>query len=378
MEQPVRLATAFLLGFSVYRIVRYRDMIKLRILLLTLFLSACIVVALVIDGSYTNGYVLLLMGVLNGAIVTSFITVERFYELYIKIISFLAVVSMVCTYLLKPLMSRMTFFFIPVTNSAGIPFYDAHLCYVHSGAGYIRNYGIFREPGVYAIFLCLGLAFLIFGGESRITGKKRLFFIVTLALTLISTFSTTGYVALLMIALAAVLTRRVSNSKKLTVLAITAFIVMILAFLFVSQGFENPLDKFNSSSRAYSSFLFRMETIVQGAYLSLIQPFGYGIQRGIEALRQAFTLSEYHNTSTWVSMSVYLGVPYFITCLITVFQFFRGKMKSWLLFIPFFLLLSGETLLYNPFVYVLAMYGVTVPVFSRVRFKKVSFANLQY
>ena len=61
---------------------------------------------------------------------------------------------------------------------------------------YDRNCGIFWEPGAFAGYLILALIFLLIQTQRQeITGTKRHFFL--LMLTLLSTMSTTGYVAVI-------------------------------------------------------------------------------------------------------------------------------------------------------------------------------------
>ena len=362
MEQPTRIATVAAAIYAVYRIIRYRDLIKVKVALFSVLLIALVIVALIIDGSYTNGYMLLIMGILNGAILALFIPFERFSELFIKISFFMSAASLLFTYPLKPIMRFAPFLFPRLTNSAGLVFYDAHLCYVNTNAKFFRNYGIFREPGVFAIVLCFSIALLVFAKPESFSRKKSLIYTVVFAVTLISTFSTTGYVAAMMIALISVFSRNSRGVSRSSIILVIAFVALVAAYLFFFENLENPFDKFNNASDSYSSYRYRIETIVNGVAISLRQPQGYGLQKGIYALQNANSLKSYHNTSTWISMSVYLGVPYFLLCAVSFFEFFRKKTNSMILFLPFFLLLSGEAMVYNALIYAFIMYGMTAKV----------------
>lgn len=96
-------------------------------------------------------------------------------------------------YVIKP-----TFFsFMPVIkNTAG---YDFNFCFVSSvlvkdRAGlHSRNYGIFREPGVFAVFLLFAIIISLFKGDTLFV-KKRSSFVAScvFSVTLLSTKSTTG------------------------------------------------------------------------------------------------------------------------------------------------------------------------------------------
>ena len=359
MEQPTRIVTVAAVLYAVYRIIRYKDCLKVKPALFSIILILLVTVALIIDGSFTNGYMLLIMGIVNGTIIALFIPFKRFSELFIKISFFMSVASLLFTYLLKPLLRFAPFLFVKVTNSAGISFYDAHICYVNTAPRFFRNYGIFREPGVFAIILCFSIALVLFANPESFSRKKTYIYIGVFAVALISTFSTTGYVAALMIVLTALISRNNRTVSRGTILMIFVFVVLIAVYLFFFENMENPFEKFDSSSKSYSSYEYRIETIINGISVSFMQPIGYGLQKGISALQNANSLKTYHNTSTWISMSVYLGIPYFLLCAVAFFEFFRKKAGSMLLFLPFFLLLSGEALVYNSLIYVFIMYGMT-------------------
>lgn len=362
MEQPTRIVTFAAVLYALYRIIRYRDLIKVKVALFSLLLIALVIVALIIDGSYTNGYMLLIMGILNGTILALFIPFERFSELFIKATIFMSAASLLFTYILKPVMRFFPFLFPRVTNSAGIVFYDAHICYVNTSARFFRNYGIFREPGIFAIVLCFSIVLVIFAKPKNFSRKKTLIYFSVFAITLISTFSTTGYVAALLIALAAMISQNNRGVSRSSIIMVIAFVALVVVYLFFFENLENPFEKFNNTSDSYSSYRYRIETIVNGTVLSLRQPMGYGLQKGIYALQNANSLKSYHNTSTWIAMSVYLGIPYFLLCLVSFLGFFVKKTKSMIVFLPFFLLLSGEAMLYNAMIYAFIMYGMTAKV----------------
>lgn len=365
VDQPVRLVTVFIALVFLYRVLLKNNKINVSVLLLTLLLSAFIFFAFLFDTEFTGGYVLLFMGVLNGMFIASLIPFERFCDLYVRISSFFALMSLLLTYILKPVISAIPSIFKVVTNSADVSFYNAFICYIRTGEDGARNWGIFREPGVYAIFLCISILFLCFVVRGLYSKRRFIYYLVLLLITLFSTLSTTGFIAIILIFMALFLSQSINRRDKRFYLLLVIFMLVMMLMFFAVGNVDSPFEKLNSESSGYSSFEYRLETIVAGIKVTLRQPLGYGLQNGIEVLKSEYTMNNYHNTSTWVSMSVYLGIPYLIVCLIFFFRFFKTRIKSWLVFIPFFLLLSAEALVYNPFIYILLMYSAKIGFIER-------------
>ena len=169
-----------------------------------LFMTA-IVLPLVIFldfGEYTHMY---LQIVLLSAL---FIVASRAFKFrdIAKYISYIVVVvSLVSNlfFLIAYVFGANIFAFLPtIANEAGYEFYFAGL--VNIPLRGIRNYGIFREPGVYSIYLCLALIFLIFNvkSETKVRLAIHAVSLISLVLSLLSSRSTTGYFCLVLILIA--------------------------------------------------------------------------------------------------------------------------------------------------------------------------------
>jgi len=125
--------------------------------------------------------------------------VKRFLQVYVQVIIFLAIVSLFF-YCLQEVGyafgSDVRFWFQPIGNiftisSQRIPFF-IHT-YLSTGIDH-RNSGMFWEPGAFAGYLIIALIFLaIIKDEIAKRNYKRSFLI--LSITLISTLSTTGFIA---------------------------------------------------------------------------------------------------------------------------------------------------------------------------------------
>lgn len=354
VKQPTQYVSALLIVYFLYYIITHRGILRAfnrnAFILVTLFVIF-IEASYMRDSGFTNGYILLILAVMSAFSLSIMLEFKKFAILFVWYMSALSVISLLCTYILKYVAPFLGGIFKIVTNSAGVSFYNMHVCYVYSGKMYYRNFGIFREPGVYAIFLCIAIIFILLYKEelSRKAFTSILFILIG---TLVSTFSTTSYIALFMIIIWYGLINRRLEIKYV----VAAFLAIILLMWFSDSYIANPLKKLSSDS---SSMQYRMETIITGIKLMAEKPFGYGILRGINAMSSNYSLKKYHNTSTWVAIGVYLGIPFLLASFITFLRFCKKRLGSIFLVIPIVLLLSGEMLIYNPFVYILCFYGAT-------------------
>ena len=85
-----------------------------------------------------------------------------------------------------------------MVNTSGMSFYNLFIVVIPKIYYYssimVRNFGLFREPGVYQMYIILALIIQLF-----IFSKPNLKITIMYILVLISTFSTTGYIALLLL-----------------------------------------------------------------------------------------------------------------------------------------------------------------------------------
>ena len=128
---------------------------------------------------------------------TCIFTIDHLLKSYSNIISCLALYSLIPCYALR-------FVWFPegavdqslsiILNSSGTPFINCGLSYVVAIPTYIRNFGIFREPGVYQFFLLIALVY-----EVLMRKSFRIVQIFILSLTVITTFSAPGILGMLII-----------------------------------------------------------------------------------------------------------------------------------------------------------------------------------
>lgn len=124
-----------------------------------------------------------------------FMTAKEIARYYVVILSALAVYSLAALYILRPLTDSGLLSPRVITNSIGVEIYHYGLSFVPLTFVSNRNFGIFREPGVYQFFILLG----IYLNNYLIQWDKnwKLWLINgILAVTMVSTFATGGVIEL--------------------------------------------------------------------------------------------------------------------------------------------------------------------------------------
>lgn len=211
-----------------------------------------------------------------------------------------------------------------------------------------RNWGPFWEPGAYQSFLNLALIFTLFC--RRISTKYRIFSAVIFIITILSTLSTTGYLALFFIFLAYIFNNKNNNSfTLLSKLFLTCiFFAGVIYIVFFSGLFESVVvNKLENENTDRYQFIYyglkafaRNPLIGNGASLSsvIVNLAGEDISR----------------TNTFVAMFAVFGlIPgiYTIICYFRTFINFRkttSVVSSIFIGIAICCLLFGEYFIYSP------------------------------
>lgn len=202
----------------------------------TLFLLVMMLITILTAGIYFDLDVAAILNLLFALVIVSSYSEEVFAYWYCKIMGFLACCSLV-GFIMYYVARGVLNVFPQVVWHAGIRFANMIVTLVPlTMEDYFRNWGIFREPGFYSIFLVIALVFELFS-----KGKPRKTIIYVEIFSLITTFSTTGIVALTLILAAYILDRKDTYvekkwKKRLMVAAIGIMCVVSLWMFFTSEG----------------------------------------------------------------------------------------------------------------------------------------------
>ena len=156
-----------LIGALALRIIFKRKGIQITLLKYLVLISGFIGVTALTDTASMDKYLYNVIVILLGIVFVNNFELNEFIEAYKKVMFFLSCYSIILT-IMYLLAYRVLCLLPVVTNTNGFRFYNAILGNVMTKTEYIgfRNFSIFREPGVYAIFLVLNLLFIM---NSKIT-----------------------------------------------------------------------------------------------------------------------------------------------------------------------------------------------------------------
>jgi len=161
---------------------------------------------------------------------------ETIINNFIIVMTFLMVYSLIGTYIIKPALIKTISFdecmkigrcFENINKTKILNLYFSFPVYI---TYYIRNFGIFTEPGIYQFYLIILLIIILFEKSiNKIGIKIPLAFICIL--TILSTFSTAAYIVLVLILLAFII-NLIHNSKidKKIIIGCTLSSILLFSF----------------------------------------------------------------------------------------------------------------------------------------------------
>lgn len=187
-------------------------------------------------------YFTVLMGVLFAVFVSYFATLQETAGYYVRILCALCVYSLIATYILRKLPDNGILEIPRFINAAKKEYYDFGLCYVSIHHVATRNFGVFREPGVYQFFLLIGLYLTNY----RVVWKKESHMWLAngiLAVTMLSTQATGGVIELGLFAVVLFFDKKMYRDKRLRLLAVgLAAAVCVVVIVSVIQ--KNAIYRF--------------------------------------------------------------------------------------------------------------------------------------
>lgn len=265
---------------------------------------------------------------------------------------------------------------VPLSNSADWNFRH-FLVYVQEDLPpvYIRNYGIYREPGVYQMFLIAAMLVLI-----RLWDWKKKFTVFSMAGLLIAlwtTKSTTGYFAFIIFAVYVFsykgLFRQYKKARILCAALILLLLVMVFLFPLTSDDIafwmKDFLRKFDRTNSGYYSFYARYSSITINLLLWLRNPlFGMGLTNHDEYFDQTaievYGMSNNCNTNTILAQFGAFGIIMGIIWILAIWKMSvrlgRNRIQKCSVFLLFVILFMCENVNFSPVWNIFMFYAVTM------------------
>lgn len=223
---PAQLGTLGLLAlgalaFLICQRKNWKAIFRDRRMVFLLVLTAALLLPMAAKQDWQLMYFSVLLCLYAGVLLSYVLTVEQAAKYYVGILSLLGAYSLLATYVLR-LLPDLGIWNVPTFhNSMDVEFYNFGLCYVSVSYSKNRNFGIFREPGVYQYFLMLALV----ANNYLVTWPKtwqQWAINGLLAGVMLSTLATGGYVELAIFAGILFVDKKLYRSKAACILAVSA------------------------------------------------------------------------------------------------------------------------------------------------------------
>lgn len=281
-------------------------------------------------------------------LVTAYLIVKtvgpRFVDTYIKIIVFLAVIS-----LFGYMSDRLSLLdglvtALPKIEDVG----HEGLLYVFRFQGHLpRNNSIFYEPGAYQIFLNVAL-FMLFFTKTSFSQVRQWSYILILMLTLITTFSTTGFLIFLVMLVLIMTKSTILSGAGKAVLASGLLVAAVgLSAQFQEVMFEKIQDYFDVADITDQSNLRSFDVLVD---IEIIKKhvFGVGYIEYFKQISAIGKIKEGQTSSNGVTASwAIYGLPFSVFLFSSHYLAFRRLLGPGILslsaFVMLLLFLMGES-----------------------------------
>lgn len=285
---------------------------------------------------------------------------EYILDNYNDVMAFLAVWSIV-GFVISNLLPQIMAIFPKVVSYNGT-IYSNMLFFLspingNSLYSFIRNRGIFREPGVYMIFLFFALLFEFF--YKRKINKKR---VIIFTITLLTTGSTAGIIILLATYVYVILMKKNFKYRGVVIVLVGIFCIILSNGLFESI----VAGKFIRGSNSYGSFYSRYMSIFSNLEIAIKNPvFGigrYSLYNTILFKDEIYLVTD--NTNTIIIGIVAYGFLFGIICLYGLYKMIChhqslivGRIFELCIVVA---ALSNEDLGQNIIYYILVVFGIYV------------------
>lgn len=297
------------------------------------------------------------------------IAFSDFSEKYIKIISFICVVSVI-VWITDLLNFNWTWLPISDNDGAGSYFHSMIITTVPGGLHqHGRNNGPFEEPGVFQVYINIALIFLLFQKKIR---RKPL---IVLVLGLVSTISTTGFICFFIIALA-YLYENGKRIKPFHIILVLAVLVIGAYYVFSTpELFARLFGKFEEGSEGNASFVIRMNDI-QFYYEYWTQNwvniiFGGGASVASTFVNYSHSIAEFKftgGTCTTIRELASYGLLFEIIRITIIYNFTKilGKkfLTRFLLCLCLLIFINTENFIFSIMFNALFYFGITKPKIS--------------
>ncbi len=329
--------------FSVlyFLVVLINNRIEIKSISLLLIVTLAIILSFIVNDSPISASLMKISVILFAFCYSKNHTIKDFYY-YAKPLMYLIIIETLILNILYFIGVDMSF--LPMLeNTKGIKLYNGIFSYLFNpSASILRFTGIFWEPGVYAAYLCVFIFFELFIGKS----KNRLFLILCV-ISLIFTFSTTGYICVGLLFIALLFNNRTMKVRN-KILLLSVLFIGIITVITNETLFNALFEKILNPGESFGDRLYS----IGGNFLAIKENplLGVGTIKSAEIVKQYIMqqglLKSYSNLNTILAnFSVFGLIPGLYFCFaLTKYSFaIKASMISKVIVLLVFVFMLSST-----------------------------------
>lgn len=304
------LICLFAFGFLIYNRRRWKEILTDKRMLMLVLSALLVLMPMLGKQDWQMMYFSVLICLFFAVFLTFFLSWQETAKYYVLILTALGAYSLVGMYVLKPLAMAGRISAPMFVNSAGMEFLNFGLTFVVPDEFWHRNFGIFREPGVYQFFVILAI-YLTHYGIRWNRGWSKWLTTGMLTAILLSTFAIGGFIELALLTVFVYFDQRYYRTKVGKALGVAAIAAMAAVIAHIISEIHTPYfehtvyyefyDMFRRLTTDSDSLVDRFSAIFVSAGLFLKSPvFGDTIANVLHGTA--------HNTSSTLILFAVLGV----------------------------------------------------------------------
>ena len=352
------LLTFFLLIKPNIKILTLKSSLYLYLIIISIFLTS------LLHLDFRGGYVYQIWIILLAFLIAKSLSIEEFSVIFNRYIFILSIISILVFIVANSFDWLLDYFTVHV-NTAGVEFANLYIAAVYKGVGLIRNTSIFREPGVFGIYLLLGIIFELF--YSAKINKKHIFIFL---IALFTTFSTAAFIILFLVIIGYLFKRDKMNfiKNKSTIIFFVAIVIVILSSY--PETYLRIFSKLDSESVSYGNLTARVASIVVNFYIFVSNPV---VGCGLSNYGDLFTTYSIQHfgiplkasgqaTNSFMSIFATYGFLYGSILICSFMGLIRKFSKNIfiqiILFLSLMMMFSNEDMRYSLLFYTLIFFGL--------------------
>lgn len=316
------LTAGAVLFFLIYRRKDLKQILLNYRVALALVFAAAILLPMVCKRDWQMMYFSILFSILIGVFLSYFVTCGQVAKAYVLILTALAAYSLLTFYLLRPLADRGILPLPVFVNDYGGEFYNFLFAFVPKNLVRERNFGIFREPGVFQFFLVLAL-YLSFCHVAWEKERHMWLCAGVLCVTILSTFSTGAVLAMGLLLITVYFERKLYREKlgRILTIVVLALAAGAIAYLVLRKPplYTTLLYMFQKVTPGNPSFDDRFESIRVNLHLLSFNPkVGRNVSYILEIVQD-------NTSSTTILFAILGGISGWLHVVAWACLVFRGK-----------------------------------------------------